>query len=146
MDSETRAAPSGAPVPAINGPSCLNGIMTERSLNRIVFSGHRTGNFFRGGLPTMQILVLNTGSSSVKFSVVETEGERLVLSGQADWSALPAKFVLHRPGVEPLKATLQADTHTAAVTHVLEEIAPILGDLGPLAAIRHRAAHGGDGD
>jgi acetate kinase len=92
----------------------------------------------------MQILVLNTGSSSVKFSVVETEGERLVLSGQADWSALPAKFVLHRPGVEPLKATLQADTHTAAVTHVVEEIAPIIGDLGPLGAIGHRVVHGGD--
>jgi acetate kinase len=92
----------------------------------------------------MHILVLNTGSSSVKFSVIETEGERLALSGQADWSSLPAKFVLHRPGAEPLKATLQADTHTAAVTNILAEIAPIIGDLGHLDAIGHRVVHGGD--
>jgi acetate kinase len=92
----------------------------------------------------MQILVLNTGSSSVKFSVIETEGERLVLSGQADWLALPAKFVLNRPGAEPLRATLQADTHSAAVTHILEEITPMIGDLGDLAAIGHRVVHGGD--
>lgn len=92
----------------------------------------------------MQILVLNTGSSSVKFSVIESEGERLVLSGQADWSALPAKFVLHRPGAEPLKATLQADTHTAGVAHILAEVAPMVGDLGELAAVGHRVVHGGD--
>ena len=92
----------------------------------------------------MRILVLNTGSSSVKFSVIEAEAERLVLSGQADWSVLPAKFVLHRPGVEPLKATLQADTHSAGVTHILEEIGPMVGDLGELAAVGHRVVHGGD--
>ena len=92
----------------------------------------------------MQILVLNTGSSSVKFSVLEAEDERLVLSGQADWSSLPARFVLHRPGSELLKATLQADTQTAGVTHILEEIAPIIGDLGELGAIGHRVVHGGD--
>ncbi len=92
----------------------------------------------------MQILVLNTGSSSVKFSVIESDGEQLVLSGQVDWASLPAKFVLHRPGTEPLKATLQADTHSAAVTHVLEEIRPFIGDLGNLAAIGHRVVHGGD--
>jgi acetate kinase len=92
----------------------------------------------------MQILVINTGSSSVKFSVIEAENERLVLSGQADWSSLPAKFVLHRPGQEPLKATLQADTHTAAVAQILEEIAPMIGDLGELGAIGHRVVHGGD--
>jgi acetate kinase len=92
----------------------------------------------------MQILVLNAGSSSLKFSVIETEGERLVLSGQADWSSLPAKFVLYRPEAEPLKATLQADTQTDAVTHILEEINPMIGDLGDLAAIGHRVVHGGD--
>jgi acetate kinase len=92
----------------------------------------------------MQILVLNTGSSSVKFSVIETQGEQLVLSGQADWQSMPARFVLHRPGVEPLRATLQADTHTDAVTHMLEEITPMIGDLGNLGAVGHRVVHGGD--
>ena len=38
----------------------------------------------------MQILVLNTGSSSVKFSLIEARGERTLLEGQADWAAEPA--------------------------------------------------------
>jgi len=92
----------------------------------------------------MQILVLNTGSSSVKFSVIEAEGEQMVLSGQADWSPLPAKFVLHRPGLEAVKATLQADTQSDAVTHILDEIAPIITDLGQIGAVGHRVVHGGD--
>jgi acetate kinase len=92
----------------------------------------------------MQILVLNTGSSSVKFSVIEAEGERLVLSGQADWSSLPARFILHRPGMEAVKATLQADTNSDAVTNIIHEIAPIISDLGQIGAIGHRVVHGGD--
>ena len=54
----------------------------------------------------MQILVLNTGSSSVKFSLLSAETEQVSFSGQADWSVQPTHFELHRTGSPPIEATL----------------------------------------
>jgi acetate kinase len=112
-------------------------------LHKILLFGKWTGDSVLWR-QAMQILVLNAGSSSIKFSVIEAESEQLVLSGQADWSALPAKFVLHRPGEEAVKATLQADTNSDAVTNILHEIAPIVSSLGQIGAVGHRVVHGGD--
>ena len=37
----------------------------------------------------MHLLVCNTGSSSLKFSLFEAEGERLLAEGGIDWSTAP---------------------------------------------------------
>ena len=37
----------------------------------------------------MPILVCNTGSSSLKFSLFEAEGERLLAEGGIDWATAP---------------------------------------------------------
>ncbi len=37
----------------------------------------------------MKVLVLNTGSSSLKYSLFDAEGERLLGDGIADWSRQP---------------------------------------------------------
>ena len=38
----------------------------------------------------MKVLVLNAGSRTLKFSLIDTDGERVLASGVADWSAEPA--------------------------------------------------------
>jgi acetate kinase len=70
----------------------------------------------------MNVLVLNTGSSTVKFSVVESQTERTLLEGQIDWAAT-------------------ADP-SSALTHVLSELASRLGGTA-VAAVGHRVVHGG---
>ncbi len=77
----------------------------------------------------MKILVLNTGSSSLKYSLFESDGERLLGDGLADWSRQPAR------------------RHGDAVGRELEELprgqAPLLRNLSEIAAVGHRVVHGG---
>jgi acetate kinase len=89
----------------------------------------------------MQILVLNTGSSSVKFSLIEARGERTLLEGQADWAAEPARLVVRRPGAEPATSPLSAAGHGAAVTQVLAQLTE--DERRGVAAVGHRVVHGG---
>jgi acetate kinase len=91
----------------------------------------------------MKILVLNTGSSTVKFSLVESAGEAALLDGLADWSASPAKLTLRRAGDAPHETPLNATTHGAAVEHVLHELTQLLGGARDVAAVGHRIVHGG---
>jgi acetate kinase len=69
----------------------------------------------------MRVLVINSGSSSVKYQLIESgTGERLT-SGLVE----------------------EVDDHRAALRHVVEEVAS-LGDAGVVEAIGHRLVHGGE--
>ena len=57
---------------------------------------------------------------------------------------LPEEVELPPEVGDTFTANARPKAHTAAVTHILEEIAPIIGDLGDLGAIGHRVVHGGD--
>src|SRR5690242_5402400 len=89
----------------------------------------------------MQILVLNTGSSSVKFSLIEAPGERTLLEGLADWTGEPAQLVVRRPGAEPTTSPLTASGHHEAVTQVLGQLTE--DERRGVTAIGHRVVHGG---
>ena len=44
------------------------------------------------------VLICNAGSSSIKFSLIEAEGERTVVDGEIDWAARPACLSIQVPG------------------------------------------------
>jgi acetate kinase len=96
----------------------------------------------------MKVLVLNTGSSTVKFALIESQGEAVLLEGLADWAARPARLEVQRPGADPIHETLQAGGTGEAVEQVLRRLtqgeAPLLADPGEVAAVGHRVVHGGD--
>jgi acetate kinase len=89
----------------------------------------------------MNVLVLNTGSSSVKFSVVASADERLLLDGLGDWSLRPGKLVVSRPGRPAEEAPLPAEKHVEALRHILERLARAGGSA--IDAVGHRVVHGG---
>jgi acetate kinase len=69
----------------------------------------------------MHVLVINSGSSSVKYQLIESmTGERL-MSGAVE----------------------EVDDHRAALRHVVEQVAS-MGDAGTVEAIGHRLVHGGE--
>jgi acetate kinase len=94
----------------------------------------------RTGGKTVKILILNTGSSTLKFSVLESEGERPLVEGTADWSASPARLTVTRAGAAPVRSELDARHHGDAMARILTAV----GDRGPVAAVGHRVVHGGD--
>jgi acetate kinase len=96
----------------------------------------------------MKVLVLNAGSSSLKFSLTETEGERVLGEGLADWSAEPAQLTVSREGAGETRSELPVQHHEDAMRRVLDELLhgdpPLLGATGDLGAVGHRVVHGGD--
>jgi acetate kinase len=89
----------------------------------------------------MNILVLNTGSSSVKFGLIASENEQMLLDGAADWTAKPAKLTLHHAGADPVEAPLPAESCGPAVAHVLKLLRQ--EKRMEIAAAGHRVVHGG---
>jgi len=105
----------------------------------------------------MNVLVLNCGSSSVKFQIVETDAARIV----ADSDRKLARGVIERVGSLAL-ITLQAEggpktiedepirDHRAAVDRILRYIVspeaaiPGIRSLADLHAVGHRVVHGGE--
>jgi acetate kinase len=96
----------------------------------------------------VKVLVLNAGSSTLKFSLFESNGEHVLGEGQADWSVEPARLTVRRPGAEEKNAVLDVRHHGDAMTQVLRELLhgepPVLGGLTDLAAVGHRVVHGGE--
>jgi acetate kinase len=96
----------------------------------------------------MKILVVNAGSSTLKFSLFESDHEQLLAEGAVDWSRTPARFTLRQPGQPERRAELAVSHHGDAVGRVLAELTRgsplVLGSLNEVAAVGHRVVHGGD--
>ena len=89
----------------------------------------------------MNVLVLNTGSSSVKFGLVASDDEKLLLDGAADWTVKPAKLTLRHAGGEAAESALPAEGCGPAVEHVLALLRT--EKRMEVAAAGHRVVHGG---
>ncbi|MCS6851598.1 MAG: acetate kinase [Gemmataceae bacterium] len=96
----------------------------------------------------MKILVLNAGSSSLKFSVIDAVGEAVLGSGVVDWGLSPVQLRWQAAGRTETKSMPGPLTsHRDAVESVLSllhEEGPALADSGAIVAVGHRVVHGGD--
>ena len=104
----------------------------------------------------MNILVLNVGSSTLKFQLVRTDGERI--AGDADERL--ARGTVERIGGEavltlaagagrPTKTTAALRDHAAAIDHVIRWIASAesgvpIQSVAEIEAVGHRVVHGGE--
>jgi acetate kinase len=96
----------------------------------------------------MKILVCNAGSSSLKFSLFEAEGELLLAEGGIDWTTKPTRLVFRRTGHQEIREELKLEKHADAVARILDDLragpsAP-LRVFGDLQAVGHRVVHGGE--
>jgi acetate kinase len=95
----------------------------------------------------MKILVCNSGSSSLKFSLFEAEQELLLAEGSIDWTARPTRLVFRRPGQPEIREELHLRQHGEALGRILADLqagpsAPLAG-IEDIEAVGHRVVHGG---
>lgn len=94
------------------------------------------------------VLVLNCGSSSLKFAIINPESGQQYLSGLAEALTLPEAQISWRFGEdgEKQKAALAAGAdHTAALTFLEEQVLHGRHDLlDSLIAVGHRVVNGGE--
>jgi acetate kinase len=95
-----------------------------------------------------KILVCNAGSSSLKFSLFDAEGEMLLADGGIDWLRKPARLVFRAANQPEIGEELNLEKHADAVARILDDLQA--GPLAPLQspedlrAIGHRIVHGGE--
>src|SRR6476469_10741782 len=95
-----------------------------------------------------KILVCNAGSSSLKFSLFDTEDEVLLADGGIDWLTKPARLVFRGANQPEIREELKLEKHADAVARILDDLqagasAP-LQSPEELRAVGHRVVHGGD--
>ncbi len=95
-----------------------------------------------------QILVLNSGSSSLKFQLIEMPGEAVICEGMAERIGSEGGFLKIRAGEKKLGEDLGLVTHEGALKRIATLLRdPEFGGIRPgqdLAAVGHRVVHGGD--
>src|SRR6476620_12127528 len=97
---------------------------------------------------TTKILVCNAGSSSLKFSLFDSEDEVLLADGGVDWLRKPARLVFRGANQPEIREELKLEKHADAVARILDDLqagaSAALQSPEDLRAVGHRVVHGGD--
>ena len=97
----------------------------------------------------MNILVINCGSSSLKFQLINAETEQCIAKGLCDRIGIDGSKIAYTPvgGAKEVTETPMPD-HTEAIRLVLEaltnEKTGVVKDLSEIGAVGHRVVHGGE--
>ena len=96
----------------------------------------------------MRILVLNCGSSSVKYQLFDMAAETASVAGSIAKIGQPEPALTHRWGDRSLSEPVAAQGHNDALQHIrrllLNPERGGVSDAADIAAVGHRVVHGGE--
>ncbi len=92
----------------------------------------------------MYILALNCGSSSLKFQVFDTVTMTPIAKGTAERVTELGSFISYKFGEEKGRREGQLDTHSDALSAIVELLTANGIELSEIKAVGHRVVHGGD--
>ena len=97
----------------------------------------------------MNILVINCGSSSLKYQLINSESEEVLAKGLCERIGIDGSCITHQPkGGEKVKTEIAMPTHTQAVAAVIEKLTDekvgVVKSLAEIDAVGHRIVHGGE--
>jgi acetate kinase len=97
----------------------------------------------------MKILVINCGSSSVKYQLIDTETEKSLAKGLVSRIGMSASVLTHKPFDRPeVKVSGEILDHIVAIEYVvtilLSQNHGVIKDKSEIGAIGHRVVHGGE--
>ena len=96
----------------------------------------------------MKILVLNCGSSSIKYALYNMTDQSVITSGGIEKIGLPDSCIIVKLNGEKHKMERPIEEHTAGVQWIFEVLTTgdyaVLNSLEELDAVGHRMVHGGE--
>ena len=96
----------------------------------------------------MNILVINCGSSSLKFQLIDSASEKVLAKGLCERIGIDGRLVYQSEGNEKEITKEHMPTHTKAVKLVLEALVNpktgAISSLDEIGAVGHRIVHGGE--
>ncbi len=97
----------------------------------------------------MKVLVINAGSSSLKYQLFEMPQGKVLAKGLCECIGIDGGCITHkRPDQENYKLDLSLDNHEIALSWVLKLLTDpaygVIADISEIEAVGHRVAHGGE--
>ena len=96
----------------------------------------------------MKVLVINCGSSSLKYQLIDMDGEKVLCKGLCERIGMESSMITHEGNGN--KATTPAifPTHTEAFAEVVKKMTTgegkVIDSVSEIDAIGHRVVHGGE--
>lgn len=97
----------------------------------------------------MKILVINCGSSSLKYQVLDMTNEELICKGLVEKIGIEGSVISHtKTGMEKFVLEVPMADHKDAIGHVIDALQDaehgVVKNMSEIAAVGHRVAHGGE--
>ena len=96
----------------------------------------------------MKILVLNCGSSSLKYQLINMDTEEVMASGKYERIGEDEAFITHKVNGQKIEIKNPAYNHSEAIDFTLKQLIhpeyKVIDSLDEITAIGHRLVHGGE--
>ena len=97
----------------------------------------------------MNVLVINCGSSSLKYQLISSETEEVLAKGICERIGINGSMITHTPaGGQKVSTEVPMPDHTEAVRYVIEKLTDaevgVIKSLDEIDAVGHRIVHGGE--
>lgn len=97
----------------------------------------------------MNILVINCGSSSLKYQLINSDSEKVLAKGLCERIGIAKSCITHQPaGGDKITTEVEMKDHTDAVKYVIEKLTDaqvgVVKSLDEIGAVGHRIVHGGE--
>ena len=96
----------------------------------------------------MKVLVVNCGSSSIKYQLINMENEEVMAKGYLEKLGLPDSFLTHKVNGEKYRIEKVITNHEEGIKLVLDQLLDenygVIKDLKEIDAVGHRVVHGGE--
>jgi acetate kinase len=99
-------------------------------------------------MKTMKILVINCGSSSLKYQLIESTDGNVLAKGLAERIGINDSLLTHNTNGEKIKIKKDMKDHKDAIKLVLDALVNsdygVIKDMSEIDAVGHRVVHGGE--
>ncbi len=96
----------------------------------------------------MKVLVINCGSSSLKYQLIDSVSEEVLAKGLCERIGIDGRLVCQKAGLDKEISELSMPTHKEAIKYVLDalvnEKTGAIASLAEIEAVGHRVVHGGE--
>ena len=97
----------------------------------------------------MEVLVINCGSSSLKFQLINSDNEKVLAKGLCERIGIDGSSITYAPtDGEKITKQIEMPTHNEAIHAVISALTDkengVIGDMSEVKAVGHRVVHGGE--
>ena len=96
-----------------------------------------------------KILIINAGSSSLKYQLINMDGEKVLAKGNAERIGIADSLLKHHPtGKDPVEMKAEFKNHVDAIEMVVKALVHpehgVIKSMDEISAVGHRVVHGGE--